>query len=222
MSNLKALVGAAVAAVVIAAPLALAGPADAASSKISVQYTAVGTSHIKSIDSDLPIAKTKLVSTLNSKTLKIVAGTLPIAPQTTSFTALGLIPVRATTTLTQVGQITGTLTPKKKGNVLSTKVDYSIQLSDVEAQVLGQWVPLQVGDNCKTIDPVAITTASPKGKYFDIFKGGVVSGSYTIGQFQNCDALMIPGLGSFTVNALVPGSGNTVSLTLSHGKSVKS
>lgn len=82
------------------------------------RYTAVGTSHIGSIDADLPIAKTSLVETLDLKTFKIREGTLPVAPQTVSFTALGFVPLRSTVSLVQTSPITGTIRATKRGNVL--------------------------------------------------------------------------------------------------------
>ena len=205
--------------------LGLATPAQAkpaAHPKLTDSYAAVGSSHIGSINASLPIARTKLVETLDLKTLHIVSGTLAIAPQTVTFTALGVEPMRSTTTLVQAGPITGAIKATDKGNVLTTSVSYTIKLSDVEAQILGRWVPLNVGDNCQTVAPAVISVASPKGKYFDIAKGGALAGTYTIGKFQNCNLLSLPGIGSVAVNALVPGSNNTVSLMLSHGHYVAS
>jgi hypothetical protein len=201
----------------------LAAPAQArpaAHPGLTDSYTAVGTSHIGSIDADLPIAKTNLVETLDLKTFKIRSGTLAIAPQTVSFTALGFIPLRSTTTLVQASPITGKIKPTKKGNVLTTSVSYTIKLSNIEVDVLGHWVSLAVGNSCQTINPVTITAATPAGHYFDITKGGTVTGTYTIGKFQNCAPLSLPdlfGVGSLPVNSLVPGTDNTVSITLSHG-----
>lgn len=203
-----------------AAPAAAHPARPTAHPLLTDRYTAVGTSHIGSIDADLPIAKTSLVETLDLKTFKIRKGTLAIAPQTVSFTALGVVPLRSTVTLVQTSPITGTIKPTKKGNVLSTSVSYSIQLSDVEVDVFGLWVSLAVGPNCQTIDPVTIPAATPAGHYFDIAKGGVLTGTYTIGKFQNCSPLHLPdlfGLGSLPVNSLVPGTDNTVRIKLSHG-----
>lgn len=207
--------------------LALAGPAQAktraADPTLTDQYKAVGTSHIGSINADLPISPTKLVETLDLNNFQIIGGTLPIAPQVVSFKALGLVPLRSTVTLTQATPITGSITPTNAGNVLNTTVSYTIKLSQIQVQLLGQWIDLNVGNNCQTINPAVISASSPPGKYFDITRGGVVTGTYTIGKFQNCAPLQLPdlfGLGSIPVNALVPGSNNTVSITLSNGKFV--
>lgn len=200
---------------------AAAHPArPAAHPLLTDRYTAVGTSHIGSIDADLPIAKTALVETFDLKTLQIRRGTLPVAPQTASFTALGFVPLRSTVSLVQASPITGTIRATKKGNVLSTSVSYTIRLSDVQVNLLGVWLPLAVGPNCQTIDPVTISAGSPAGHYFNIAGGGVLTGTYTIGKFENCAPLHLPdllGIGSLPVNSLVPGSDNTLRIKLSHG-----
>ena len=69
------------------------------------------------------------------------------------------------------------------------------------------------------MDP-APNEAKPAGHYFDIARGGVLTGTYAIGKFQNCAPLNLPdlfGLGSLPVNSLVPGPDNTVRIKLSHG-----
>ena len=137
-----------------------------------------------------------------------------------SFTALGFVPLRSTVSLVQASPITGTIKPTTRGNVLSTSVSYTIRLGDVEVNWSGAWVSLAVGPNCQTIDPVTISAGMPAGHYFDIAKGGVLTGRYTIGKFQNCAPLHLPdlfGLGSLAVNSLVPGTDNTLSIRLSHG-----
>jgi hypothetical protein len=52
---------------------------------------------------------------------------------------------------------------------------------------------------------VAIAAGATK---FNVLAGGTLTGTYTIGNFAHC------GLTTGLVNLLVPGSGNTVSLTL--------
>jgi hypothetical protein len=187
---------------VLAATLGAVGAAadqarSTARALLTDRYTAVGTSHIGSIDVDLPIA-----------------------PQTVSFTALGFVRLRSTVSLVQTSPITGTIRATKSSSVLSTSESYTIGLSNVEVDVFGTWESLAVGPNCQTIDPVTISAGSPAGHYFDIAKGGVLTGEYTIGRFQNCAPLSLPdlfGLGSLPVNSLVPGSDNTLSIRLSHG-----
>ncbi|HEY1587059.1 MAG TPA: ATPase domain-containing protein, partial [Polyangia bacterium] len=45
---------------------------------------------------------------------------------------------------------------------------------NVGVDVFGVWLPVAVGPNCRTIDPVTISAGSPAGHYFDIAKGGVL------------------------------------------------
>lgn len=184
-------------------------------------YDAVGTSHVGSINADLPIAPTTLTETLDATTLQIIDGTLPIAPQQITFNALGFIPIRSTVSLIQTSPVTGALTPGPDGNVITSTVSYTIKLSNVAVNVFGFWMPLFIGDHCQTINPVSITASSPAGQYFDVLNGGTVTGKYTIGNFQNCAPLDLPdffGVGSLPINALVPGTNNTINLQLSNGR----
>jgi hypothetical protein len=188
-------------------------------------YDAVGTTHIGSINADVPIAFTTLTETLDVNTLQIVDGSLPIAPQQVSFQALGFIPIRSTVSLIETSPVTGSITPTENGNVITSKVSYTIKLSDVAVNVLGVWVPLFVGNNCRTINPVTISASSPPGQYFDILDGGTVTGKFTIGNFRDCAPLQLPdifGIGSLPINALVPGTNNTATIQLSNGRFVSS
>jgi hypothetical protein len=69
-----------------------------------------------------------------------------------------------------------------------------------------------VGNSCQTSTPVSVTVNSQPG--FSILKGGNLDGTYTIPAFANC------GLATVLINLTLPGSGNTISLTLGKGKFV--
>ena len=122
--------------------------------------------------------------------------------------------------------VTGTITPipgQRGKNVLVSKVAYDIRLSNVQARVFGIWWPLAVGSNCHTVDPVQIDARTPEGEYFTVLAGGRVTDTYTIGSFTGCTPLnffdipgFFPTFGSIPINALVPGTDNTLSLTLSN------
>jgi hypothetical protein len=183
--------------------VALAGPA-AAKPILHVAYRAKGTSTIAKTNSSVLLGPTTLTSAV-TKTGSLT-GTMPLPPTSTTFSALGLLPVSATVTFAEVGKIKGKLFANPKPAV-SADSAYAIGLSNVT--VAG--IPTPVGSNCATTQPVQIDVASPTGKPFDLTKGGVLTGTYTIGDFANC------GLTTTLINLLVPGPGNTVSLTLSHG-----
>jgi hypothetical protein len=71
------------------------------------------------------------------------------------------------------------------------------------AAIAGLSVP--VGDSCQT-SPFSVSLSSGSG--FAVGGGGPVSGSYTIPLFRHC------GLNTLLLNLTIPGSGNTLNLTL--------
>ncbi|GAA1743429.1 hypothetical protein [Aeromicrobium alkaliterrae] len=205
--------------------VATASPASAANPTLTVKYDAVGTSYIGSqVDSTLPIGPSELTTTLDLVDGKIVAGSLPIPTKQLQFDVFG-IPARANVTLTQVGTLTGQLeqTDQLGKARLTSNVSYDIKISKVEAKVFGIWFPLSVGSNCHTIKPVNITASTPAGEFFTVNEGGRVTGNYTIGNFTGCTPLnffdipgFFPWFGSVPINALVPGSNNSIDLTISN------
>jgi hypothetical protein len=215
---------AAATALVLGAGLVAAGPASAdPDPTLTDVFDAVGTSHIGSINASLPLGPTTLTESLDVVNLNIVDGTLPIPSQQVQFNALGLVPVRATVSLIQASPVTGTITPiDDLGHLkLVSHVSYTVKLSNVSFDLFGLWVPLGIGNSCQTINPAAITVSTPAGQSFDVANGGQVTGTYTIGQFQNCAPLNFPdffGIGSIPINTLVPGTNNTISLQLSNGR----
>ncbi|MEG9227515.1 hypothetical protein [Aeromicrobium sp. Sec7.5] len=192
---------------------------------LTVKYDAVGSSYIGSqVDSTLPLGPSELTTTLDLVTGDIVGGTLPIPTQQLQFDVFG-IPARANVTLTQVGQLTGALQQTEElGKArLVSNVAYDIKISSVEAKVFGVWFPLAVGNNCHTISPANITASTPEGEFFTVNEGGRVTSTYTIGKFTGCTPLnffnipgFFPWFGSVPINALVPGSNNTLDLTISN------
>jgi len=180
-----------------------AGPA-AAKPVVKVAYHVVGSSTIAKTNSVVQLGPTTLVTALNKDAT--FTAKMPLPPTSTSFKALGLLPVTADVTFAQVGKVTGALLAKPHVHVRATS-RYLIQLSNV--QVAG--IPTPVGSQCETASPVTIKVATPKGTVFDLTKGGPLTGTYTIGNFQNC------GLTTALINLLVPGPNNTVTLKLSHG-----
>jgi hypothetical protein len=211
-------------AAMLGAGLITAGPASAdPNPTLTDAYDAVGTSYIGSIGTSIPLGPTVLTETLDLINLNIVGGSLPLPSKQVQFNALGFIPVRATVGFVETTPVTGALTVDSvTGNSsIKANVAYTIKLSNLSVLLFGVWVPLFVGNNCQTINPAQITVSTPAGQVFDLFNGGTVTGKYTIGQFQNCAPLKFPdffGVGSIPVNALVPGSNNTLSVNLSNGR----
>jgi hypothetical protein len=183
--------------------LATAGPA-AAKPVLRVAYKVTGTSTIAKTGSAVTLGPTTLTTALNRN--GAFTASMPLPPTSTTFAALGLLPVAATVTFTQVGRITGRLTAHPRPAV-SAASSYTIGLSDVT--VAG--IPTPVGTSCATKQPVVLDVASPSGSPFNVTKGGVLAGTYTITPFAHC------GPTTSLINLLVPGPGNTVSLRLRHG-----
>ncbi|KRF19047.1 hypothetical protein ASG90_03975 [Nocardioides sp. Soil797] len=220
------------AAAAIASVALFAAPSAQAAAQVAdenptlkVDYDAAGTTHIGAmVDSSMPLGPSVLKSTLDLVTGKIVDGSLAIPTKTMNFDVFG-IPARAKVTMTQVGKLTGAIEPTDQlgKSLLSSNVAYDIQLSNVEAKVFGIWWPLAVGSRCHTSNPVNISAATPAGEFFTINDGGRVTSTYTIGNFTGCAPLnffdipgFFPWFGSIPVNALVPGSDNSLDLQISN------
>lgn len=224
----RTLVATAFAALVATALLAGAPAAQAADNPtLEIDFDAVGTTHIGAqVDSSMALGPSVLESTLDLTNGHIVGGSLDIPTKTMDFDVFG-IPARAKVTMTQVGPLTGAIVPTDQlgKSKLTSTVAYDIKLSDVEAKVFGIWWPLAVGSRCHTADPVSITASTPEGEFFTVNGGGRVTSTYTIGSFTGCAALnffdipgFFPWFGSIPINALVPGSDNTLELNISNAR----
>lgn len=213
-------------AAALAAMLALAvqpAHAETENPTLKVKYDAVGSTHIGAmVNASMPLGPSEILTEMDLVTTDIVDGALPIPQKVMNFSVFG-IPTRAKVTMTQVGPLTGTLTPTgERGKLLlASNVSYDIKLSNVEAKVFGIWWPLGIGSNCHTAEPVDIAASTPAGEYFTINDGGRVTDTYSIGSFTGCTPLnyldipgFIPWFGSIPVNVLVSGDNNTLELTL--------
>jgi hypothetical protein len=87
-------------------------------------------------------------------------------------------------------------------NTVSVTTQVTMQLTSLK--IAG--VPVLIGKSCQTSTPATITVSSQPG--FNVLNGGTVAGTYTIPKFSHC------GLGTLLINLTIPGSGNTISLTL--------
>jgi hypothetical protein len=182
---------------------ASAGPASA-DVIVHAKYKVTGSTYVKAGNFTMPLGPGKLASTLDANTGKITA-TLTLPEATASYKQDGLVPVTATTQLINDGPTTGTLN-FDTGAVSTTSM---ITLRIVSMSVSGVSVP--VGSSCETTEPTAVSVSGQPPK-FNILKGGSLTGTYTIPQFANC------GLATTVINLTIPGSGNTITLTLGKAK----
>lgn len=191
---------------VSAAALAVTGltaPAAMADTTLTATYPADGTAHIAATDSDLSLGPGSLTAVADLTTLQITSGTLSLPAATGTFTELGFVPVTATVAFQQVGQVTGTVNNDTGAVTATTQVN--LQITDLK--VAG--VDVGVGSGCQTTQPASITVNS--GTPFNILTGGPVTGSFAVPTFRNCGLL---GVYTPIINAVIPGPGNTISLTL--------
>lgn len=181
-------------AAAVAAPAANAAPQ--ADPMLNASYPVTGTTNINATNSSLDLGPGTLTADLDVTTSDFTAN-LSLPASTGSFTALGFVPVTATAEFIQDGQITGT---DVNGGITAT-AHITIRLT----KVIAGGIPLIVGPFCQT-SPATIDLASGDG--FNVLTGGPVSGTFTIPPFANC------GFNTFTINAIIPGAGNTIDLNL--------
>lgn len=174
-----------------------AAPASA-DTTITATYPVTGSAFIKSLNVTEALGPGTLTSTLDLNTGG-VSGSLSLPPSTASFKEFGFIPVTATTELIQDGPATGTAS--LSANTVSVTSTSTLKITSMK--IAG--IPVPVGSTCESA-PTAVTISSQPG--FNLLAGGQLAGTFTIPRFSNC------GLLTFLINLTIPGSGNTISLTL--------
>ena len=198
----RAVVGSAAALLAVAGLVASAGSASA-DTKITLRYPVTGSTHLAAPNATVPLGPGKLTATADLTTYTVSAK-LALPNATGSFKELSAIPVTATTQFINDGPTTGTINI----NTGAVQTTSNITLRIVSLVVGGITMP--VGNDCETSSPVSVTVNSQPG--FNALTGGTLSGSYTIGDFANC------GLSTLLINLTLPGSGNSISLTLGRAK----
>ncbi len=174
---------------------------------VHASYKVTGSTFLKGPDFTLNLGPGKLASTLvakNGKSTAKLTAALTLPDATGSFEQDGLIPVTSTTQFINDGPTTGTLNV----NTGAVKTTSKITLRITSLVVAGVNVP--VGKSCQTAQPVSVTVRSQAK--FNLLKGGSLAGTYTIGDFAHC------GLATLLINSTIPGSGNTITLTLGKAK----
>jgi hypothetical protein len=196
---------AAAAVVTLAAGAALGAtaiPASAATSE-KATYKVTGSTFLKAPNFTLDLGPGKLVSHVNLKTGKLTAN-LSLPNATGSFKQLGIVPVTATTQFINDGPTTGRVSTTT--GVVHTKSKITLRI--VSLTVAG--LPIPVGKSCQTKSATVVRLTSQSG--FNVLQGGSLAGSYTIPDFSGC------GLSTGLINLTLPGSGNTITLTLGKAK----
>jgi len=179
---------------------AIAAPMASADTIITATYPVSGSTHLKAPNATVPLGPGSLSSTVDLNTGAVTAATLTLPPATGAFKVLGFIPVSATTTLSPVGTASGKVS--LAANTVSVTTQANMRITSLKVAGL----PIPVGSSCQTSTPITFTVNSQPG--FNVLNGGVVAGTYTIPQFSHC------GFATLMINLTLPGSGNTISLTL--------
>ena len=181
--------------------LAAAGVAATVSSAsadttLNVHYALTGTTFIKKLNTTVNLGSGTLAATVD---LTTGASSSTLTLPTASVQEVGIIPVTATTEMIQDGPATGTA--NLGTNTITSTVSVTLKITNLTIS----GVSLPVSGNCQTT-PFSVTLSSDPG--FTVDGGGPISGSYTIPVFQHC------GLSTLLLNLTIPGSGNTLNLTL--------
>lgn len=182
-------------AIAVAATGVYAGTAAAAGPPVYTKYDVSGAMHVATANADVQIGKgtLELYTDVGPYTFY---GHTTLPPSTVHQDITGIGTVDATLTYTPVDEISGS----NFGTFTATE-SWQVTISGVAVN----GTPVDVGDSCATAEPVSMTLAAPNG--FDLSKGGELTSTFDIGQFANCATA------TDTINATVPGSGNTLDLT---------
>lgn len=176
-------------------------------SSLTVKYKVNGTTHLKSVNATAKLGPGSLTTTANLSTGTLTAN-LALPATTVSFKLFGVVPVLATAKLTQDGETTGTVNLNTGAVKTTSKI--ILQLTSLEISGLALPVP----KTCQSATPMVVDLTSQAG--FSVVKGGPLAGTYTMPKVANCGEL------TAVLNAVFPGSGNTINLTLSDATAVNS
>jgi hypothetical protein len=165
---------------------------------LKLNYPLTGTTYIKSTDSSMSLGPGTLATAVDDTGGLTATVTLP--PATGTFKEFGVIPVSVTTEFVEATPTTG----KVDINTGAVQTTSHLTLRITDLRVAG--IPTPIGSHCQTESPAEVAVTSDDG--FSVITGGNLSGTYTIPNFKNC-LLATP-----LINLVVPGSGNTITLTL--------
>jgi len=186
------------AAVLAAAGITAASGTASADTTVNVHYAVTGTTFIAKLNTTANLGSGTLASAVDL-TAGTSESTLTLPPATVSVKEFGFIPVTATTEIIQNGTAAGTV--NFTANTITSTANVTLKISSLT--VAG--ISLPVGNECQTT-PFNIGIRSGSG--FTVSAGGPVNGTYTIPAFHHC------GLNTLLLNLTIPGSGNTLNLTL--------
>ncbi|TVP57543.1 MAG: choice-of-anchor D domain-containing protein [Halomonadaceae bacterium] len=107
----------------------------------------------------------------------------------------------------EVEETTGVL----EDGTLATESRLYFRVPHATINFFGVKLPLAGGEECRTMDPVALNLSSPEGESFSIAEGGQLTGEYDMPPLENCGPL------TNVLNNLLAGANNTMDLVLTDG-----
>jgi hypothetical protein len=192
-----ALMASGIALLATAGVMATSGVASA-DTVVNIHYAVTGTTFLAKLKTTVNLGSGTLASTVDLTT-GTTQSVLTLPPATASVKEFGAIPVTATTEMTQNGAAAGIV--NFTTNTITSTANVTLKITHLT--IFG--ISLPVGNKCQT-SPFTISISSGPG--FTVGGGGPVNGAYTIPAFHNC------GLNTLLLNLTIPGSGNTLNLTL--------
>ncbi|WP_197704585.1 DUF6801 domain-containing protein [Jatrophihabitans sp. GAS493] len=185
-------------------PAATPAPTPAptpASTVTHINFAANGTISLPTVNGSAKVGPGLVSTDVNLKG-GTFTGTTTLPNMNVSGSLFGFIPLSMVASFNQVGPLSGQLA---KGATDLT-ADLQANIGVVSVKALGI-LPL-TSSGCRTASPVSIHLASNGKGQFSPFTGGNVSAKFAIGNLTDCGAL------TAILNAIFPGSNNTISLTL--------
>ncbi|WHT17525.1 hypothetical protein N8J89_30980 [Crossiella sp. CA-258035] len=170
-----------------------------------IRYKVDGVSRIKKMESEVKIGPGEMLTEVIIKLpVGEIKGDLTLPPSKGYFVLFRFVPNNSVIEFESVGQVAGII---ERGQVKATSKMF-IKLRDIKVG----GVPLDVGPNCKTVEPAVIDLVSaPPPPPFLPTRPTPMSATYTIPPFGNCG--VTEPLDSL-LTGLISGPGNTLNLTL--------
>lgn len=188
------------------AAMVLGATAAHADETINIDYDVNGVTTTAGTNSSIVLGPAVMNSFVDAD--GAFTGNMSLPGTRTEFKLLGFIPVTANVAFEPTKPTTGQITRVGRNRTLASSSSYYVRLTNIKASIF----PLFGGPFCRTTNPVVIDANTPTGEFFNIATGGRLTGTYSIGNFQNC------GLNTGLINSLIPGGGNTVELNLTNGR----
>ncbi|WP_033416699.1 choice-of-anchor D domain-containing protein [Hahella ganghwensis] len=178
---------------------------DPVDNTLEIFMNVEGTTYVSASDNSLPLSGS-IDSILDLSTGMITAD-LMLNPTSGTFHISQLfrkLTATAHVEFEQLGQTTGSLV----NGVLTANSQAYVKVPKVTVNIFGLPIPIGGGNDCRTMDPVTFSVATPDGEIFQPLEGGSLVGNYELPALENC------GLLTSVLSQFLAGPGNTIDLDL--------